>query len=96
MPTVEELSTGVQTLRERLSKLSEAILLQISESLDVDPVLREVVERARADRRLRLRMILGVAELGDEVAQRIATIRAGQRRADRMRSASSVNLSAVG
>ena len=95
MPTVEELSTEVQTLRERLSKLSEAIL-RISESLDVDPVLREVVERARADRRRRLRMILGAAELGDEVAQRIATIRAGQRRADRMRSASSVNLSAVG
>ena len=95
MPTVEELSTEVRTLRERLSKLSEAIL-RISESLDVDPVLREVVERARADRRRRLRMIPGAAELGDEVAQRIATIRAGQRRADRMRSASSVNLSAVG
>ena len=47
MPTVEELSREVRTLRERLSRLSEASL-RISESLDVDTVLREVVERACA------------------------------------------------
>ena len=37
----------IQALRERLSKLSEASL-RISESLDVNTVLREVVESARA------------------------------------------------
>ncbi len=37
----------MQALRERLSKLSEASL-RISESLDVNTVLREVVESARA------------------------------------------------
>ena len=47
MPTIEELGREVRTLRERLSKLSEASL-RISESLDVDTVLQEVVEKARA------------------------------------------------
>ena len=37
----------IQALRERLSKLSEASL-RICESLDVDTVLREVVESTRA------------------------------------------------
>ncbi len=37
----------IQALRERLSKLSAASL-RISESLDVNTVLREVVESARA------------------------------------------------
>ena len=46
MPTVEELSREVRTLRERLSRMSEASL-RISESLDVDTVLREVVESAQ-------------------------------------------------
>ena len=46
MSTVEELRREVRTLRERLSRLSEAGL-RISESLDVDTVLREVVESAR-------------------------------------------------
>ncbi len=45
MPTVEELSGEVRALRERLTKLSEASL-RVSESLDVDTVLREMVESA--------------------------------------------------
>ena len=47
MPTVEELGREVRALRERLSGLSEASL-RISETLDVDTVLREVAECARA------------------------------------------------
>ena len=47
MPTVEELSREVRALRARLTRLSEASL-RISESLDVDTVLREVVESARS------------------------------------------------
>ena len=47
MPTVEELARQVETLRERLTKLSEASF-RISESLDVDTVLREVADSARA------------------------------------------------
>ena len=47
MPTVEELGREVRALRKRLSGLSEASL-RISETLDVDTVLREVVECARA------------------------------------------------
>lgn len=47
MPTIEELSRQVRMLRERLSRLSEASL-RISESLDVDTVLREVAESACA------------------------------------------------
>ena len=47
MPTVEELSHEVRALRERLTKLSEASL-RISESLDVDTVLREVADSTRA------------------------------------------------
>ncbi len=47
MPTVEELSGEVRALRKRLTRLSEASL-RISESLDVDTVLREVAENTRA------------------------------------------------
>ncbi len=47
LSTVEELGKEVRVLRERLSRLSEASL-RISESLDVDTVLREVAESARA------------------------------------------------
>ncbi len=43
----DEPGGDIQALRERLSKLSEASL-RICESLDVDTVLREVVESARA------------------------------------------------
>ena len=46
LSTVEELDQEIQVLRERLSKLSEASL-RISESLDIDTVLREVAESAR-------------------------------------------------
>ena len=44
---MEELGKEVRALRERLSRLSEASL-RISESLDVDTVLGEVAESARA------------------------------------------------
>ncbi len=44
---MDELGKEVRVLRERLSRLSEASL-RISESLDVDTVLREVVDSARA------------------------------------------------
>ena len=47
MPTVEELSGEVRALRKRLTRLSEASL-RISESLDVDTVLREVADNTRA------------------------------------------------
>ncbi len=47
MPTVEELSCEIRVLRERLTSLSEASL-RISESLDVDTVLREMIESARS------------------------------------------------
>ena len=47
MAAVEELSGEVRALRERLTQLSEASL-RISESLDVDTVLREVADSTRA------------------------------------------------
>ena len=47
MPTNEELGRENRQLRERLTKLSEASL-RISESLDLDTVLREVAGSARA------------------------------------------------
>ena len=47
MTKADELRGENQALRERLSRLSEASL-RISESLDVQTVLREVVESARA------------------------------------------------
>ena len=47
MTTADEPRTQIQALRERLSKLSAASL-RISESLDVQTVLREVVDSARA------------------------------------------------
>ena len=46
LPKAEEASGEIQALRERLSRLSEASL-RISDSLDVDTVLHEVVESAR-------------------------------------------------
>ena len=42
-----EMEAEIQALRERLSKLSAAVL-RISSSLDLDTVLREVVASARA------------------------------------------------
>ena len=42
-----EMEAEIQALRERLSRLSAAVL-RISSSLDLDTVLREVVESARA------------------------------------------------
>ena len=47
LTTSDDPGGDIQALRERLSKLSEASL-RICESLDVDTVLREVVESARA------------------------------------------------
>ena len=47
MKPADELRAENEALRERLSRLSETSL-RISESLDVDTVLREVVESARA------------------------------------------------
>ena len=47
MTTSDDPGGDIQALRERLSQLSEASL-RICESLDVDTVLREVVESARA------------------------------------------------
>ena len=47
MTKADEPGGEIQALRERLSKLSAASL-RISESLDVNTVLREVVESARA------------------------------------------------
>ncbi len=47
MRKADEPGGEIQALRERLSKLSEASL-RISESLDVNTVLREVVDSARA------------------------------------------------
>ena len=46
LPKAEEAGGEIQALRERLSRLSEASL-RISDSLDVDTVLHEVVESAR-------------------------------------------------
>ncbi|WP_420449636.1 ATP-binding protein [Candidatus Palauibacter sp.] len=47
MQDFEELGREVQALRDRLSRLSDASL-RISESLDVDTVLRDVAESTRA------------------------------------------------
>ena len=51
MKRAEELEVEVESLRERLSKLSEASL-RINESLDFDTVLNQVVrQRLRPDGR---------------------------------------------
>ena len=45
----DELRREIEALRERVSRLSAAVL-RASSSLDLDTVLQEVVDSARADR----------------------------------------------
>ena len=47
MKSVDELNREIETLRDRISSLSGAVL-RISASLDVDTVLKEIAENARA------------------------------------------------
>ena len=69
MPANEKLGRENRQLRERLTKLSEASL-RISESLDIDTVLREVAGSARVLRGAGVGVITTVddsAELQDLV-----------------------------
>ena len=47
MPELDDLNRVIQALRERISTLSEASL-RVGSSVDVDTVLREIAESARA------------------------------------------------
>ena len=70
LTTSDDPGGDIQALRERLSTLSEASL-RICESLDVDTVLREVVESARA--------LTGAAAAGSRPSTRRDTCRISSR-----------------
>ena len=53
MSNADDLTVENEALRERLSRLSEASL-RINEDLDLDAVLREVVDGARSLTRARM------------------------------------------
>ena len=63
MQTHDELRQEIEEQRERLTKLSKASV-RVSESLDVDTVLREVVESARALTGARYGAIVTIDESG--------------------------------
>ena len=63
MPTHDERDREIEALRERLSNLSTA-LLRISESLDLQTVLQEVVKSARALTGARIGAIATIDESG--------------------------------
>ena len=63
MPNPDERSHEVEALRERISTLTAAIL-RMSESLDLETVLRDVVEGARALTGARYGAITTVNEAG--------------------------------
>ena len=69
-PDVSELREEIAALRDRTSRLNAAIL-RISASLDLDTVLREVVDGARALTRARYGMIATIHPSG-EIEQFIA------------------------
>ena len=63
MPSPDELRRKIETLEDRISKLSAAIL-RISESLDVSNVLQDVVESACALTGARYGVIMTADEMG--------------------------------
>ena len=64
MTRASEADGDDDTARDRLSRLSEATL-QISESLDFDNVLRQVVDNARALTEARYGILITVGQLGE-------------------------------